>query len=112
MTRPDFSILPSVDRLLEEPALAAAAAEYGRTEALAGARKALADARRVLGAGGALDPAGLGPAAATHIGARGRVSLRRVFNLTGVVLHTNLGPGAPAGRGGSRGCCGCRQLQP
>ncbi len=91
MTRPDFSILPSVDRLLEEPALAAAAAEYGRTEALAGARKALADARRVLGAGGALDPAGLGPAAATHIGARGRVSLRRVFNLTGVVLHTNLG---------------------
>ena len=91
MTRPDFSILPSVDRLLEEPALAAAAAEYGRTEALAGARKALADARRVLGAGGALDPAGLGPAAATHIAARGRASLRRVFNLTGVVLHTNLG---------------------
>ena len=91
MTRPDFSILPSVDRLLEEPALAAAAAEYGRTEALAGARKVLADARRVLGAGGALDPAGLGPAAATHIAARGRASLRRVFNLTGVVLHTNLG---------------------
>ena len=91
MTRPDFSILPSVDRLLEEPALAAAAAEYGRTEALAGARKVLADARRVLGAGGALEPAGLGPAAVAHIGARGRVSLRRVFNLTGVVLHTNLG---------------------
>ena len=91
MARPDFSVLPSVDRLLEEPALAAAAAEYGRTEALAGARKALADARRALGVGGALDPVGLGPAAAAHIAARGRASLRRVFNLTGVVLHTNLG---------------------
>ncbi len=91
MSRPDFSILPSVDRLLEEPALAAAAEEYGRSEALAGARKALADARRVLGAGRALDPTGLGPVAAAHIAARARLSLRRVFNLTGVVLHTNLG---------------------
>ena len=91
MSRPDFSILPSVDRLLEEPALAVAAEEYGRSEALAGARKALADARRVLGAGRALDPTGLGPVAATHIAARARSSLRRVFNLTGVVLHTNLG---------------------
>ena len=91
MASPDFSVLPSVDRLLEDPALAAAAAEYGRAEALAGARQALADARRTLGAGGALDPAELGPAAATHIAARGRPSLRRVFNLTGVVLHTNLG---------------------
>ena len=91
MSRPDFSILPSVDRLLEEPALAVAAEEYGRSEALAGARKALADARRVLGAGRALDPTGLGPVAAAHIAARARPSLRRVFNLTGVVLHTNLG---------------------
>ncbi|MCY3671070.1 MAG: L-seryl-tRNA(Sec) selenium transferase [Alphaproteobacteria bacterium] len=91
MARPDFSVLPSVDRLLEDPALAAAAAEYGRAEALAGARQTLADARRALGAGGAPDPAELGPAAAAHIAARGRPSLRRVFNLTGVVLHTNLG---------------------
>ncbi len=91
MASPDFSVLPSVDRLLEDPALAAAAAEYGRAEALAGARQALADARRALGAGGALDPSSLGPAAAAYIEARGRPSLRRVFNLTGVVLHTNLG---------------------
>ena len=91
MSRPDFSILPSVDRLLEEPALAVAAEEYGRSEALAGARKVLADARRVLGAGRALDPTGLGPVAAAQIAARARPSLRRVFNLTGVVLHTNLG---------------------
>ena len=59
MASPDFSVLPSVDRLLEDPALAAAAAEYGRAEALAGARQALADARRTLGAGGALDPLNL-----------------------------------------------------
>ena len=91
MASPDFSVLPSVDRLLEDPALSAAAAEYGRAEALAGARQALADARRTLGAGGALDPSSLGPATAAHIAARGRPSLRRVFNLTGVVLHTNLG---------------------
>ena len=91
MAGPDFSVLPSVDRLLEDPALAAAAAEYGRAEALTGARQALADARRTLGTGGALDPSSLGPAAAAHAAARGRPSLRRVFNLTGVVLHTNLG---------------------
>ena len=91
MARPDFSILPSVDRLLEEPALAAAAAEYGRTEALAGARRVLAEARRVLEVGGALRPTEFGPTAAARIAARARPSLRRVFNLTGVVLHTNLG---------------------
>ncbi len=91
MARPDFSVLPSVDRLLEDPALAAAAAEHGRAEALAGARKALAHARRALQAGDTLDPTELGRAAAAHIAARGRPSLRRVFNLTGVVLHTNLG---------------------
>lgn len=91
MASADLSVLPSVDRLLEDPALAGAAAEYGRAEALAGARQALADARRALGAGGALDLSLLGPAAAAHVAARGRPSLRRVFNLTGVVLHTNLG---------------------
>ena len=91
MAHPDFSILPSVERLLEQPALAAAAAEYGRAEALAGARTALAEARRALRAGGAPDPGALGPAAAARIAARARPSLRRVFNLTGVVLHTNLG---------------------
>ena len=87
----DFSVLPSVDRLLEDPALAAAAAEYGRAEALAGARKALADARRALQAGDTLDPTELGRTAAAYIAGRGQPSLRRVFNLTGVVLHTNLG---------------------
>ena len=91
MASPDFSVLPSADRLLDDPVVSAAAAEYGRAEALAGVRKALADARRVLSAGGSADPAELGPAAAAHIAARGRASLRRVFNLTGVVLHTNLG---------------------
>ncbi len=110
MARPDFSVLPSVDRLLEEPALAAAAAEYGRAEALAGARKVLADARQALGRGRAVDPAALGPAAATHMAARGRPSLRRVFNLTGVVLHTNLGraplpPEALAAIAGAAGNC-------
>ena len=91
MASPDFSVLPSADRLLDDPVVSAAAAEYGRAEALAGVRKALADARRALSAGGSADPAELGPAAAAHIAARGRASLRRVFNLTGVVLHTNLG---------------------
>ncbi|MCY3981972.1 MAG: L-seryl-tRNA(Sec) selenium transferase, partial [Alphaproteobacteria bacterium] len=62
MARPDFSVLPSVDRLLEAPALAAAAAEYGRAEALTGARQVLAEARRALEAGGVPDPAALGPA--------------------------------------------------
>ena len=91
MASPDFSVLPSADRLLDDPVVSAGAAEYGRAEALAGVRKALADARRALSAGGSADPAELGPAAAAHIAARGRASLRRVFNLTGVVLHTNLG---------------------
>jgi len=91
MAGPDFSVLPSADRLLEDPAVAAAASEYGRAEGLAGVRMALADARRVLGAGGSVDPSRLGAAAAAHAASRGRASLRRVFNLTGIVLHTNLG---------------------
>ncbi len=91
MARPDFSVLPSVDRLLEAPALAAAAAEYGRAEALTSARQVLAEARCALEAGGVPDPTALGPAAAARMAARGQPSLRRVFNLTGVVLHTNLG---------------------
>ena len=110
MAHPDFSILPSVERLLEQPALAAAAAEYGRAEALAAARTALAEARRALQAGGAPDPGALGPAAAARIAARARPSLRRVFNLTGVVLHTNLGraplpPEAVAAIAGAAGNC-------
>ena len=110
MAHPDFSILPSVERLLEQPALAAAAAEYGRAEALAAARTALAEARRALQAGGAPDPGALGPAAAARIAARARPSLRRVFNLTGVVLHTNLGraplpPEAVAAVAGAAGNC-------
>ena len=84
-------MLPPVNRLLEDPAVVAAAAEHGRAEALRAAREVLGEARRALAAGADVEVDALGPATAAEMAARARPSLRRVFNLTGVVLHTNLG---------------------
>ncbi len=94
--------LPSVDALLNLPALQDAIALHGRAlvkhaiqSALAGLRKSLASAPHAEAAESA-DAAG-----ATHaqlmrliddqIAADALPSMRRVFNLTGTVIHTNLG---------------------
>jgi L-seryl-tRNA(Ser) seleniumtransferase len=81
--------LPSVDQVLRTPAAAAAAGRFGRPAMVAAARDTLAAARaQGVVPGGAAEVAA---AALARLEARARPSLRPVFNLTGTVLHTNLG---------------------
>ena len=81
---------PSVDRLMAHPNAVALAAEHGRSAALAAVRAVLAEARLAPSDGDA-DPARIVARADAALAALHRPSLRRVFNLTGTVLHTNLG---------------------
>ncbi len=87
--------LPSVDRLLGLEAVAALISEYGRplvTEAL----RTVLDQRRIALAGATAAPPSFTEtefiaACAAWLAGEMRPSLRPVFNLTGTVLHTNLG---------------------
>ena len=87
--------IPSVDRLLNQPAIAALAAQYGRTLALAGLRAELEERRPAALAGtldaAELEPESLAAALARRLAAQAQPRLKPVFNLTGTVLHTNLG---------------------
>lgn len=80
---------PSVERLLTHVRAAAPLAAYGRT-ALTGAIRAELDAIRAGEAAMALETVLLARAEA-RLAAERRPSLRPVLNLTGTVLHTNLG---------------------
>jgi L-seryl-tRNA(Ser) seleniumtransferase len=88
-----LAAIPSVDRILQDPRLAPAIARHGRSLVVAELRALLAEYRGAMKAGSAVPPA----ADAIVLGLLGRLeataqpSLRRVFNLTGTVLHTNLG---------------------
>jgi L-seryl-tRNA(Ser) seleniumtransferase len=87
--------IPSVDRLLNAQAFAALLARHGRTLVAATLRAELAELRRAALAG-TLERARLAEdvLAATVDAAllqAARPALRTVFNLTGTVLHTNLG---------------------
>jgi L-seryl-tRNA(Ser) seleniumtransferase len=78
--------LPAVDRvLLAAPELIA---EYGRSLVLGAVRTVLAERRA---AGQDTEIADILAAAETSLAALTAKSQRRVFNLTGTVLHTNLG---------------------
>ena len=91
-----LAALPSVDRLLKTDTVAALVAAHGRSAATDAVRDALATARRMLAAGKATpaDEAALLAAASKILADRAAPSLRPVFNLTGTVLHTNLGRAA------------------
>ncbi|MGK8220309.1 L-seryl-tRNA(Sec) selenium transferase [Achromobacter xylosoxidans] len=87
--------IPALDRLLNEPALAAALDTHGRTQVVAALRRHL-DALRQRALAGELPRAELAQAAvaAAVDGTLARAAaprLRAVYNLTGTVLHTNLG---------------------
>jgi L-seryl-tRNA(Ser) seleniumtransferase len=87
--------IPSLDRLLNQPALEELLAHHGRTQVKSALRAHLDDLRRAA-LSGSLNPAFLGDdhvAAAVEqkLGLVTQPYLRPVFNLTGTVLHTNLG---------------------
>jgi len=80
---------PSLDKLLDSPALRGLIEVHGRAEVLACAREGLeawrADASQPF------DAAHFEARCRTQLGERAAMRLRPVFNLTGTVLHTNLG---------------------
>lgn len=93
MTDPRRSI-PSVDRLLREPGIAALLDRAPRNVVVAAVREAVAAAR----VAGAAPADGWAAEVAARVKQRSTPSLQPVLNATGVVLHTNLGraPLAPA----------------
>src|SRR6185295_2729603 len=87
--------LPSIDLLLRGDAARALQAAHGHT-LLAAEARALIDALRAQARAGtlarsALEPAALGAALRQRVRARLTPRLQRVLNLTGTVIHTNLG---------------------
>jgi L-seryl-tRNA(Ser) seleniumtransferase len=88
-----LAAIPSVDRLLQQPALVAAASAHGRNMVLDAVREVLAEQRSALKRDAAepASPEELVDATLQRLSAASLPSLRRVFNLTGTVLHTNLG---------------------
>ncbi len=85
--------LPSVDEVLRTSTGAVAAARFGHAATVDAIRRSVAGAREAVRTSGAPTPAAA--AIATHalqaLEQADTPSLRRVFNLTGTVLHTNLG---------------------
>jgi L-seryl-tRNA(Ser) seleniumtransferase len=86
------SRLPAVDVLLRDPAIQPLIEQYGRTRTLSAARAELAQVRanwhELPAEPGMQD---LVRSCEARLVANDRPSLRRVINLTGTVIHTNLG---------------------
>ncbi len=91
--QPLQAVLPSVDKLLRRDETAALIDAYGRTATTNAVRQVLAELREGLPADKsvALDEAGVIGRVADLLEAQSAFTLRPVFNLTGTVLHTNLG---------------------
>ena len=87
--------LPSIDRLLRLPGVAALAAEHGHTLVADSARALLSELRSAAVAGqlapAAIESEALSNAIGARVQARLAPRMKRVLNLTGTVIHTNLG---------------------
>jgi L-seryl-tRNA(Ser) seleniumtransferase len=85
--------LPSVERVLRAEAGALAVSRFGQHLATDAVRRVLARIRPALAAGGSdvPDAAAIAGAALALLDRQDIPAARRVFNLTGTVLHTNLG---------------------
>ncbi|SMF48766.1 L-seryl-tRNA(Sec) selenium transferase [Pseudogulbenkiania subflava] len=91
-----YSRLPSIDKLLLQPGLADALQRHGREAVLRALRQRLDMARRHIREHGSLpvwasDEAPLLNVVRHELAERQQLQMRPVFNLTGTVLHTNLG---------------------
>jgi L-seryl-tRNA(Ser) seleniumtransferase len=80
--------LPSVDAVMRSPAAQVAAARFGHRAVVGAVRQELAELRRNSLAVAADDAAAL---ALARLETADAPLLKRVYNLTGTVLHTNLG---------------------
>ena len=90
----DYSALPSVDRVLGYDEVARLAERFGREPVTAATRALLASARKSIAAGEPspdLSPAVVAERLLAHLEPSLAPRFRRVINLTGTVLHTNLG---------------------
>jgi L-seryl-tRNA(Ser) seleniumtransferase len=87
-SREGRAALPAVDKVLRSEEGKVLTARYGRSLALDAVRTALAAQRAV---GGAASVAAIVAESERALAALTQPSQRRVFNLTGTVLHTNLG---------------------
>jgi L-seryl-tRNA(Ser) seleniumtransferase len=93
----DLRALPSIDTLLQRPAVRILDMRYGRDATVTALRAGLAALRRDLSSNGAAGAdretlaAQVEAAAARQLAAAATGTLRQVINATGVVIHTNLG---------------------
>ena len=91
----DLSRLPAVSRLLANPVIADLVERHGRQVVTGLVRETLDEAREAVRAGAALpEEQALIERIAGAAEREARPRLRPVFNLTGTVLHTNLGRAA------------------
>jgi L-seryl-tRNA(Ser) seleniumtransferase len=84
--------LPSVDTILQMPELSGALESFGRASVTEAIRKVLSDEREAVKSGAPLSSnMHLAERVLHFLETSGQPSLRPLFNLTGTVLHTNLG---------------------
>ncbi|WP_134499969.1 L-seryl-tRNA(Sec) selenium transferase [Microvirga pakistanensis] len=83
--------LPSVDRFLRHPDILVLVERYGRAETTQAVRETLAAVREEARSGVGIDEAMITASVLSRLAARAGPRLRPLFNLTGTVLHTNLG---------------------
>src|SRR5262245_44455390 len=95
MTDNPYRNLPAVNDVLEQPAVQALAAQHGHDTIATAVRDELAELRRRLSAGEAIDgvaePGALAQRVVARLSREQRPRLQQVINATGIVLHTNLG---------------------
>ncbi|HMN27287.1 MAG TPA: L-seryl-tRNA(Sec) selenium transferase, partial [Caldilineaceae bacterium] len=88
----EYRKLPSIDALLNEPAIHGVAALYGREALATTLRALLTDARQAIAAGNPAPQSAQWPQlVADRLEQHAQPSLRPLVNATGVIIHTNLG---------------------
>ncbi|MBM3491145.1 MAG: L-seryl-tRNA(Sec) selenium transferase [Alphaproteobacteria bacterium] len=109
--------LPSLDRLLRSPPFVPLLARHGHVATAVAARTELAELRQAIGEqalpGSLPDDVALAERVGRRLAGAGRPRLARVFNLSGTVLHTNLGraPLAEAAIQAAVGAAGAAALE-